>query len=118
MFSSRQYEEVNPLVEISFVALTPGAVNNGSTIVGVAAGACKLGNATSTQPATFALGDQLEVYGSAGAALNGVQVQASPTATPGTATFYFSNITGGNITPVGGAVYTVIATRLVNTLVS
>lgn len=117
MFSSRQYEEVNPLVEISFVALTPGAVNSGSTLVG-ASGACKLGSSGSSQPATFALGDQLEVFGSAGAALNGVQVQASPSATPGTAQFYFSNISGSNVTPVGGAVYTIIATRLVNTLVS
>lgn len=117
MFSSRQYEEVNPLVEISFVALTPGAVNNGSTLIG-ASGACKLGSATGGTPATFALGDQLEVFGSAGAALNGVQVQASPTATAGTAEFYFSNITGSNVTPVAGAIYTVVATRLVNTLVS
>lgn len=116
MFSSRQYEEISPLVEVSFVALTPGAVNNATTVG--ASGACKLANATSTQPATFALGDQLEVFPAAGAATNGVNVTACPTATGGTAQFYFTNATGGNITPVGGALYTVIATRLVNTLVS
>lgn len=116
MFASRQYEEVSPLVEISFVALTPGAVG-GTATVNVNA-ACKLGNATSAQPATFALGDQLEIFPSAAAATNGISVVAAPGATPGTAVVQFQNQTGGSVTPVGGAIYTIVATRLVNTLVS
>lgn len=109
MFQQRQFNEVNGLVEISFVALTPGAVANATTVY--ATGACKLGNATSSQAATFALGDQLEVFPSAAAACNGINVQAAPTATAGTAGFYFQNNTGGSITPTAGAVYTVVATR-------
>lgn len=117
MFQQRLSEELsNPLVEISFVVLTPGTVNNGST-VGVS-GACTLGGAGSGFPATFALGDQLEVFPSAAAATNGVVVSAAPTATPGTAEFNFQNASGSNVTPVGGAKYTIIATRIPNTLVS
>lgn len=116
MFSSRQFEEISPLVEISFVVLTPGAVNNGTTVG--ASGACKLGNSGSSNPATFALGDQLEVFPSSAAATNGVVISAAPTGTAGTAEFNFQNATGGSVTPTAGAVYTVVATRLVNTLVS
>lgn len=116
MFMSRQYEETNPLNELSFVLLTPGAVGNGTTVA--LTGACTLGNTGSGFPATFTLGDQLEVFAAGAAATNGILVSAAPTATPGTAEFYFQNQTGGSITPVAGAKYTIIATRLVNTLVS
>jgi hypothetical protein len=117
MFQARQDTELLPLIEISFVALTPGAVANATT-VGVAAAACKLGSATSTSNATFALGDRLDVFPSAAAAINGVTVTASPTATAGTATINFTNATGGSVTPVAGAVYKIVATRSPNTLVS
>jgi len=116
MFSSRQYEEVNPLVEISFAAISPGAVGGTATVA--TAVAFKLGSSGSSQPATFALGDQLEIFPSAASATNGIAVYAAPTATPGTAEVYFQNNTGGSITPVASSVYTIIATRLVNTLVS
>jgi hypothetical protein len=116
MFSSRQYEEVNPLVEISFAVITPGAVGN-STIVATAT-AFQLTAAGSAVPASFALGDQLEIFPSAAAACNGVNVSAVPTATPGTAEVYFQNNTGGSITPVAGAKYTIVASRLPATLVS
>jgi len=116
MFSTRQFEEIQPLVEISFVNLTPGAVG-GSNTVGVA-GACKLGNAGSSFPATFALGDQIEVFPSAATATNGVVVSGAPTATVGTAEFNFQNATGGSITPTAGATYMIIATRPLPTVVS
>lgn len=75
----------------------------------------KLGSAAGT-PATFALGDQLEIFPSAAAATNGVNVSASPTATAGTAGVYFTNNTGGSITPVATATYVIVATRFPNIL--
>lgn len=114
MFQQRQTAEINPLSEVSLATIAPGAVAN-TSIVYVAA-AFKLGSVGGT-PATFALGDQLEIFGPAGAALNGVNVAAAPTATAGTAGVYFTNNTGGSITPVSGP-YTIIATRLPPTLVS
>lgn len=117
MFQQRLSEEaVNPLIEISFANMTPGTVNNNST-VGVSQ-ACTLGAPGSAFPATFALGDQIEVFPSAVAACNGIVVSAAPGPTPGTAVVNFQNATGGNITPVGGSKYTFIVTRLPNTLVS
>jgi hypothetical protein len=113
MFQARQIDEVQALTEISKCVATPGAITSGSTTVGVAAAVCSVGGASTTSaPATFALGDQLEVYPSAAAACNGVLVSAASTATPGTCTLYFQNITGGTVTPTAGAVYTIIATRL------
>lgn len=116
MFQVRQFEEIQPLVELSYVTLSPGAVGGAAT-VGVS-GACTLGAAGSAFPATFALGDQLEVFPTAAAACNGIVVSCAPTGTAGTAEFNFQNATGGSITPVGGAKYVVIATRLSNALVS
>lgn len=112
MFQARQIEEIQALTEISFCVATPGAVASGSTTIGVAAAVCTVGAFTGGTPATFALGDQLEVYPSAAAATNGVLVSAAPTATPGTCTLYFQNITGSSVTPVAGAKYTIVATRL------
>ena len=116
MFQQRQIAEVNPLTEFSFATATPGAVANGTTVAVLVA--CTLGATGSGFPATFALGDQLEVYASAAAATNGINVSASPSATPGSAYLYFQNQTGGSITPVAGAKYTLSATRLPATLVS
>lgn len=116
MFSSRQFEEIQPLVEISFANITPGAVGNNAT-VGVSQ-AFTLGAPGSASAATFALGDQMEVFPSATAACNGVNVSAAPGPTPGTAVLNFSNATGASVTPVAGARYTIVATRFVNTLVS
>lgn len=111
MFQARQIDEVQALTEISKGAASPGAVAPGVT-VSVGAVVCTTGAAgVGTQPATFALGDQLEVVPSAGAATNGLQVAAAPTATPGTCSLSFFNATAGSITPTGGAVYMVIATR-------
>jgi hypothetical protein len=111
-FQARQIDEVQAFTEISFGVATPGAVASGAgTLVG-ALMACVVGGPGNTAPATFALGDQLEVYPSAAAAVNGLSVSAFPTATPGTCELYFSNITGGSITPVAGAKYTIVATRL------
>lgn len=115
MFASRQYEEMQPLLEVSRTAgVSPGAITTGAT-VNVAAAACTVGFTTS--PATFALGDQLEVFAPASAALNGVQVSAAASATPGTCTLSFTNPTGGTITPVAASVYTIVATRLMPNLV-
>jgi len=108
MYQPRQFEEMQPLSELSFsVSFTPGAVANNTTIS--SAQACTLGG--TTVPASFALGDQLEVFAPAAAATNGLVVSAAPGPTPGTAVFYFQNGTLGSITPVA-AVYKVIATRL------
>lgn len=108
MFQPRQYEETQPAIELSFsVAFTPGAVANNTTIS--TSQACTLGG--TTVPATFALGDQLEVFAPASAATNGLVVSAAPGTTPGTAVFFFQNGTLGSITPVS-AVYRVVATRL------
>ena len=115
MHQARQIDEVQQLTEISFANISPGAVGNGAT-VGVSV-AFTLGAPGSASPATFALGDQLEIFPSAGAATNGVQVQAAPTATPGTAEVYFTNATGGSITPVASAKYTIVSTRITNTLI-
>lgn len=111
MFASRQFEEISPLIEISKCVASPGAVTTATT-VGVSV-ACTVGaSGVGTSPATFALGDQLEVFPSAAAACNGVVVSAAPTATPGTCELTFQNNTGGTITPVAAALYTIVATRL------
>jgi hypothetical protein len=117
MFQQRQFAEVYPLVEISFVALTPGAVTSGAT-VNVTQTACTLANTNSGFPATFAQGDQLEVWPPAAAATSGLIVTAAPGLTPGSATFSFLNPTAGTITPVAGAKYTVVALRLAANIVT
>lgn len=114
MFQTRQYEEIQPFVEISKANITPGAVNNATTVV--TATAFLIGGIAGN-PATFALGDQLEIFPSAAAACNGINVSAVPGPTAGTASVYFQNNTGGNITPVGGASYTIVATRITPTTI-
>jgi hypothetical protein len=116
-FSQKQIAEIYPLNEISFATLTPGAVGSGTTVT-VAATAFTLGNSGTTSPATFALGDQLEIWPSAGANINGIVVSAAPTATPGTALVTFYNGTGGSVTPTAGAKYTIVAIRLAANIVS
>ena len=116
MFQARQVQEILPLVEISFANISPGAVGTGATVA--TSSAFTLAASASGAPATFALGDQLEIYPSSGAATNGVIVTAAPTATPGTAEVYFQNQTGGSVTPVASSKYTIVATRLPATLVS
>lgn len=113
MFASRQFEEISPLIEISRTGtVAPGAITT-ATAVGVSV-ACTVGTLPSggASPATFALGDQLEVFPPAGAAINGVIVSASPTATPGTCELVFQNNTGGTITPVSSVGYVIVATRI------
>lgn len=117
MFQPRQVDEIQAQTEISFGVATPGAVASGAATLVGAGVACVVGGPGNTSPATFALGDQLEVYPSAAAACNGLSVNAFPTATAGTCELYFTNITGGSITPVAGAKYTIVATRLNPTVV-
>jgi hypothetical protein len=107
MFAQRQTEELYDY-EVSFTAAaSPGAITNGSVVA--ASNACTLSGG---KPATFALGDVLEVIAPAGAALNGVAVSAQPTATAGTAQLIFLNNTGGSITPTASTVYKIVAKRL------
>lgn len=115
MFTSRQYEEIQPQIEVSRTAgVSPGALTTGVT-VNVAAAVCTVGFVAS--PATFAIGDQLEVFAPASAALNGIIVSAAPSATPGTCTLSFTNPTAGTITPVASSVYVIVATRIPPNLV-
>jgi hypothetical protein len=114
-FAVRQIEEINPLSEISVANMTPGAVGNGTTVF--VSQAFTLGSPGSAFPATGALGDQIELYPSAAAATNGLNITAYPTATPGTYAVYFTNNTGGSITPVAGAKYIAVATRFPNTAI-
>jgi hypothetical protein len=119
MFSQHQMNEVWPLVEISYTTATvsPGAVSS-ATPVGVSA-ACSLGTPLGggTSPATFALGDTLEVVPPAGAATNGLTVVGAPTATQGTCEIVFINYTGSSVTPVAG-IYKIIAKRIAANIVS
>jgi hypothetical protein len=115
-FNSRQINELQPLAEVSFCTATPGAVGNNTT-VGVTVSAT-LGAAGSGFPATFGLGDWIQVYPSAGAATNGISVTAAPNATAGSVTLYFQNNSGASVTPVAGATYKLIAYRQSNSLVS
>jgi len=69
------------------------------------------GAAAGPSNATFALGDNLEVIAPAAAALNGIVVTASPSATPGTCVVSFQNNTGAGITPVASTKYTILAKR-------
>lgn len=117
MFQQRQFEEIQPFVEISFGVSTPGAVASGAATLVGATMACVVGGPGNTSPATFGLGDRLEVYPSAAAAANGLSINAFPTATQGTCQLYFTNITGGSITPIAGAKYTVVATRITPTTI-
>lgn len=111
-FQQKQYGDISPLNEVSQATVSPGAVATATT-VGVSVACTILGG---TVPATFAMGDQLEVFPPAAAALAGISVVASPTATVGTAAFQFTNATGGSITPVSG-VYRIVATRLPATMI-
>ncbi len=119
MFQQRQFNEVWPLIEESYTTATvsPGAVSS-ATPVAVSA-ACSLGTPLGggTSAATFALGDNLEVFPPASALTNGLQVIAAPTATPGTCEIVFINYTGSSVTPVAG-IYKVIARRQVPNIVS
>jgi hypothetical protein len=106
MFQQRQLNELYD-VEVSFsAAASPGAITNGSVVA--ATNACTLSGGAA---ATFALGDVLEVVPPAGAALNGVEVKAFPTATAGTCNLVFLNNTGGSVTPTASSVYKIIAKR-------
>jgi hypothetical protein len=108
VFQQRQYNEIQ-LVEISqTAAVSPGAIVDAA--VSHSTAACTLGGTTT--PATFGLGDVLEVIPPAGAALNGVEVKAFPTATVGTCNLVFLNNTGGSITPTASTKYTIRAKRL------
>ena len=114
MFTTRQETEIFDR-EVSFTAAaSPGAIANGA--VATASLACTL--AGTTVPATFTLGDILEVVAPAAAALNGVAVSAQPTATVGTALLIFLNNTGGSITPTASTVYKIIARRVKPNLVA
>ncbi len=107
MFQQRQLNEVLPLIEISQAnAVSPGAITNGTTVAVTVT--LKTGQLTT---ATFQLGDNCEVFAPASAALNGVLVSCAPTSTAGTALMYFTNNTGGTVTPVS-ATYTIYARRL------
>lgn len=110
MFQQKNIAEIYPLTEISFANISPGAIGNGTTVfVSVA---FTLAAVASGSPATFAVGDQLEILASAGAAINGVAMNAAPTAVAGTAGVYFTNNTGGSITPVASSKYSIIAIRV------
>ena len=116
-FYQRQFAEIYPLAEISFANISPGAVAAGATVT-VAATAFTLNAPGSGIPATFALGDQLEIWPSAAANTNGLVVSAAPTATAGTALITFYNGTGGSITPTASQKYTIVGIRLANNIVS
>lgn len=106
MFQQRQVNDVMQLIEVSKATIAPGTVNSASTTY----------SATAFPGATFALGDQLEIFPPAVAATNGVLVSAAPTGTAGTAGVYFQNNTGGNVAIVSGT-YTIVATRITPTLI-
>lgn len=113
MFQQRQLNEIYQLVEVSkTAALSVGAVGN-NAVAGPAVVACTIGGS----PATFALGDTLEVYAPASAALNGVVLVASPSPTPGSCFITGINSTGGSVTPTASTVYTIVAKRVTPTLI-
>jgi hypothetical protein len=118
MFQQRQLNEIFPLIEVSFSATgTPGALTTGTA--GRVTVACFVGGpgAANTSPATFALGDDLEVVVPATAGnMAGMIVSATPSATPGTCTIAFQNASAGTITPTT-AQYTIVAKRLTNLVV-
>ena len=115
-FNQRQINELQPLAEISFCTATPGAITNGSTVY--SAVAATLGAAGSGSPATFAIGDWIQVYPASNAVTNGVSVTAAPTGTAGTVGLYFQNNTGSTVTPLAGATYKLVAYRTQATIVS
>jgi len=115
-FSQRQINELQPLAEVSFCTASPGAVTNNTTVA--VAVAATLGAAGSSSPATFGIGDWIQVYPATTAGVNGISVTAAPTATAGTVELYFQNNTGGSITPVAGSVYKLVAYRTQANLIS
>lgn len=110
-FNARNVGEIFPTVEVSKTNanVNPGAVAS-ATPVSVTAACSLQGLGVGPSNATFSLGDLLLVLPPAAAAINGLTVQANPTATPGTAQITFFNFTGGPITPVA-AIYTIVAVR-------
>lgn len=118
MFQQRQLNEIWPLVEISYTAaLSPGAVGAGSSVQ--VSAVCTVGSPLGgSSAAQFALGDTLEVIAPASAALNGIVVEAAPSATVGTCVVTFRNNTAGSITPVASTIYKIIAKRQAANIVS
>jgi hypothetical protein len=114
MFQQRQLNEIYGSVEVSNTAATsPGAITGAATVIATVA--CTLQGTTNA--ASFALGDNLEVIAPASAALNGVDITATPTATPGTCILIFDNSTGVSVTPTASSVYKIIAKRFRNDLI-
>lgn len=115
MFQQRQLNEIYTSVELSNTAtVSPGAITNTNLVQSSVA--CTLAG-LSTALATFALGDVLTVIPPASAALNGVEVKAFPTATPGTCNLVFLNNTGGTVTPTASSVYRIFASRVAPTVI-
>jgi len=108
MLQQRQLNDIYALYEVSQTpAQSPGAVGAATTVV-VNTVSCTI--AGTTVPATFALGDSLEVVAPASAVLNGVEVRATVSAA-GVCSLIFYNPTAGSITPVASSVYKIIAKR-------
>lgn len=117
MFQQRQLNEIFQFIEVSYTGtVNPGGITTGSKAVVTVA--CVIGGPGNTSPATFALGDDLEVIPAAAAgALGGLIIQASPTATAGTVTLSFFNSSGGTITPTSSTAWVIVGKRITPTLV-
>ena len=117
MFQQRQINDIYQLVEVSFSGtVSPGAITTGSKAVVTVA--CVVGGAGNTSPATFALGDDLEVIApSAAGATGGLIIQANPTSTPGTCTIAFFNASGGTITLTSSTGWVIFAKRVTPQLI-
>ena len=117
MFQQRQLNDVFQLLEVSYTGtVNPGGITTGSKAVVTVA--CVVGGISNTSPATFTLGDDLEIIPAAGAgALGGLIITAQPTATAGTCTISFYNASTGTITPTSSTGWVVVGKRITPTLV-
>jgi hypothetical protein len=116
MLQQRQVNDIEQLIEVSFApAVSPGAIGTGGAAAITVA--CVVGGPLGTSRATFQLGDELEVIVPAAAApVFALQIQALPTATPGTCIITFYNSNPSSQTPTS-ATYTIIAKRYTPTVI-
>jgi hypothetical protein len=115
MLQQRQVNDIEQLIEISFGTVTVGSITQ-VTALSVTV-PFVIGSPSSSSPATFQIGDQLEIVVPAAASpVAGLIISAQPTSTPGTAIVSFWNASSGAIAPTS-AVYRIIAKRLTPTVI-
>ena len=115
MFQQRQINDIYQLVEVSYAAVSPGAITTGSKAVVTVNPV--VGGVSGTSPSQCILGDQvLQVIAPASAGNLGGLIISAQVSAAGAMVVSFFNASAGTITPAS-AVYTIVTARFTPTLV-